>query len=105
MLHNRIFNPALFLPLAEGNGLALIQRCRALRCDCIVPAFGRLQCRLRQNGANPERRGAIAWREGQAVKSKGPDPDDSHQRTLNTSLPRRWRPSLILWAAAASDKA
>ncbi len=51
---------------------------------------------------NPGRRAISQVNTG---KSKGADPDGSHQRTLNTSLPRRWRPSLTLWAAAASDKA
>ena len=30
-INDRKFNPALFAPLADGDGLALIQRCRALR--------------------------------------------------------------------------
>jgi hypothetical protein len=39
--HKTKFHPALFAPLAEGDGLALIQRCRALRKEFIAPALGR----------------------------------------------------------------
>jgi hypothetical protein len=33
------FNPALFARMAAGDGLALIQRCRALRGEDVAPAF------------------------------------------------------------------
>ena len=58
-LNDRKFIPALFARLAAGDGLALIQRCRALRLKHVAPAFGQLQCRLRQDGATPERHEAI----------------------------------------------
>jgi hypothetical protein len=41
-LNDRKFNPALFVPLADGDGLALIQRCRALRQEYIALALGQL---------------------------------------------------------------
>ena len=44
---DRKFDPALFVPPADGDGVALIQRCRALRRDYIAPALARWQWRLR----------------------------------------------------------
>jgi len=37
---DRKFNPALFAPLADGDGLALITRGRALRREHVAPAPG-----------------------------------------------------------------
>jgi hypothetical protein len=40
---HRKFNPAaLFAPLADGDGFALINGCRALRRDDVAPALDRL---------------------------------------------------------------
>ena len=38
--------PPLFARLADGDDLALIQRCRASRRQYVAPALGRMQCRL-----------------------------------------------------------
>jgi len=56
-LNDRKLDPARFAPLADGDGMALIQRRRAFRREYIAPALGRFQRRSRRNG----RMWAVGW--------------------------------------------